>query len=158
MYGRIAILACHTQLMSPLIMAQVTAYWLSHYPSRIGHHMADRRCKSDVDLERRSRPIQPEGGGAPLYVEQHMQRSGLFCPHPRRCDGLLASCILARVSALAGSGWLWCWRKWSKEERHCAVRRIGTVFATVQLGTIFAASRALRADRKRQRRVVLDLR
>ena len=59
---------------------------------------------------------------------------------------------------VAGPGWLWCWRKWSKEERHSAVRRIGTAFAVVQLGTIFAASRALRADRKRQRKVVLDLR
>jgi len=38
------------------------------------------------------------------------------------------------------------------------VRRVGTAFAVVQLGTIFAASRALRADRKRQRKVVLDLR
>lgn len=63
-----------------------------------------------------------------------------------------------RCLPMAGRGWLWCWRKWSKEERHCAVRRVGTAFAVVQLGTIFAASRALRADRKRQRKVVLDLR
>ena len=38
------------------------------------------------------------------------------------------------------------------------VRRWGTAFAVVQLGTIFAATRALRTDRLRQRRVVLDLR
>ena len=38
------------------------------------------------------------------------------------------------------------------------VRRCGTAFAVVQLGTIFAATRALRTDRLRQRRVVLDLR
>ena len=50
-------------LIRLLCWAQVTAYWLSHYPARIGHHMADRRCRSDIDLERTSRPVQPDKGG-----------------------------------------------------------------------------------------------
>ncbi len=55
-------LAWSVQHLRLLGSAQVTAYWLSHYPARIGHHMADRRCRSDIDLERKSRPVQPDKG------------------------------------------------------------------------------------------------
>jgi hypothetical protein len=41
---------------------QVTAYWLSHYPTRIADKMTEWRTKSEIDLERRSRPAVPDGG------------------------------------------------------------------------------------------------
>ena len=131
--------------------------------------MADRRCRSDIDLERKSRPVQSDDSSAPLQLVEQQHRLRRFDLYPLRIStshcGCSTSCSVqepavhpSRAPAVAGSSWLWCWRRWSKEERHRAVRRIGTAFAVVQLGTIFAASRALRADRKRQRRVVLDLR
>ena len=45
---------------------QVTAYWLSHYPTRIADKMTEWRTKSEIDLERRSRPAVPDGGNPDL--------------------------------------------------------------------------------------------
>ncbi len=47
---------------------------------------------------------------------------------------------------------------WSKQELRKRVRLFGTIAAMAQLGSIFAATRALRTSPRRQRLVAMDLR
>lgn len=49
-------------------------------------------------------------------------------------------------------------RSLSKQQRRRAVRWGGTLAAMLQLGSIFAATRALRTEPRRQRLVAMDLR
>lgn len=47
---------------------------------------------------------------------------------------------------------------YSKREKKRLVRRLGVLCAVLQLGTAFAASRALRSTDTRQRKVAMELR
>ena len=129
-----------------LSSAAVTGYWLTHYyPGAF----AERAARAA-----RAKQSKGQGGGA--------SKSNSPSPPPReKSPGLLqqqrnkGATTALRAPSTAGNNNVDT-DSWAA--RRAWVRRAGTAAAALQLGTAFAAARALRASEVRQRAVAMELR
>ena len=141
-----------------LSSAAVTGYWLTHYYPGAFAERAARAARAKKQQSGGSRGLGRDGPPAaaspsPSPPREKSPRGLLLTLQQRKgaAAAARASPPPPGTAAAADASGSWA-------ARRAWVRRAGTAAAALQLGTAFAAARALRASEVRQRAVAMELR
>jgi len=142
-----------------LSSAAVTGYWLTHYyPGAFAERAARAaRAKQSSRGNAGGLAMTTKNNSPSPPPHQREKSPGSILHHPK---GAAAAAAATRAPSTTGGAAINSETDTSGSwaARRAWVRRAGTVAAALQLGTAFAAARALRASEVRQRAVAMELR